>query len=98
MTVKKTVLTFLLFAIMVLMGVSRLEAGNREQGRQRLEESLRRTAAACYAAEGFYPPDVDYLEQNWGIRYDRERYAVHYEIFADNLMPQITVLEKAYEK
>ena len=94
MTVKKTVLTFLLFAIMVLMGFSRLEAGNREQGRQRLEESLRRTAAACYAAEGIYPPDLTYLEAHYGIQIDRNRHNVIYQRIAENLMPDITVLER----
>ena len=88
---KKTILSLLAVAALVLAGLSRLDTG--EQGRQRLERSVRRTAAACYASEGFYPPSVDYMEENWGLQYDRDRYVIRYEVFASNLMPQITVLE-----
>ena len=49
---------------------------------------------ACYAAEGFYPPDVAYMQAHYGLRFDESRFAVRYEIFASNLMPDITVLDK----
>lgn len=91
---KKTWLILLLTGILFLTGINRLEAGQSAQGRQRLEDSVRRTAVACYASEGFYPPSVDYMETNWGLQYDQDRYIVRYEVFASNLMPQITVLEK----
>lgn len=78
-----------------LLGLSSLDRSHREEDRRLLEESLRRGAVACYAAEGFYPPDSDYLCRNYGITYDEARYAVHYVIFASNLMPDITVTERA---
>lgn len=73
--------------------LSNLNQGQGEEGRRQLEDSLRRSAVACYAAEGIYPPDLDYLEAHYGIQIDRSRYAVFYEIFAENLMPGITVVE-----
>ena len=86
----------LLAAVLVcfLIALSRLGQGSREAGRQQLEETLRRTAVACYAAEGFYPPSVDYMVQHYGLQYDEDTYRVHYEIFASNLMPEITVVER----
>lgn len=48
---------------------------------------------ACYAAEGIYPPDLDYLKDHYGVQVDEERYTVFYSVFAENLMPDITVLE-----
>ena len=80
------------------LAVSRLEQDRRAEEKQLLEDVLRRTAAACYAAEGFYPPDVGYMQQYYGLQYDESRYIVHYEVFASNLMPDITVLDKNYEK
>ncbi len=59
-----------------------------------METALRRAAVACYAAEGIYPPTLDYLKQHYGVQIDENRYAVFYEVFADNLMPDITVLVK----
>ena len=47
---------------------------------------------ACYAAEGVYPPNLDYLKEHYGVQVDDARYVVIYSVFADNLMPDITVL------
>ena len=49
---------------------------------------------ACYAAEGFYPPNLDYLEEHYGVQIDKRHFVVHYTAIAENLMPDITVLEK----
>ena len=76
-----------------LLALSNLTQGQGEEGRRQLEDSLRRAAVACYAAEGIYPPTLDYLEEHYGIQIDRDRYAVYYDIFAENLMPGITVVE-----
>ena len=74
--------------------LSNLDRGREAEDRRQLEEALRRACAACYAAEGIYPPDVAYLEEHYGLQVDGERYAVSYDIFAENLMPDITVLER----
>ena len=58
-----------------------------------LEEAVRRGCVACYAAEGRYPPDLEYLKEHYGIQVDEGRYTVRYDAFAENLMPDITVLE-----
>ena len=70
-----------------------LRDGQGEEGRQQLETALRRAAVACYAAEGVYPPTLDYLTEHYGVQIEEDRYTVFYDIFADNLMPDITVLE-----
>lgn len=80
--------------LLFLTGLSNLDRDRAEEGRQQLEQAIRRGAAACYAAEGIYPPDVEYLEEHYGLQIDEERYAVFYEVFASNLMPDITVLER----
>lgn len=80
--------------ILFLVGLSNLDGARSEEGRQQLEEALRRGAVACYATEGIYPPDVEYLKKHYGVQVDEERYAVFYEVFASNLMPDITVLER----
>ena len=79
--------------LIFLTGLSNLRNGHRQEGRQQLEDAIRRAAVACYAAEGIYPPDLEYLEDHYGIQVDRDRYTVSYEIFASNLMPEVTVLE-----
>ena len=93
---------FFLLAMAVLVvfltTVSGLEQRNSDEGRKQLELTLQRCAVACYATEGIYPPDVDYMKEHYGIQIDEERYTVIYEAFAENLMPEIVVLEKKYEE
>lgn len=96
-TVKKpiwaTAIVLVLAAgIWFLTATGNLGDGQKEAGRQQLETALRRAAVACYAAEGIYPPTVQYLTDHYGIQIDREKYHVFYEVFAENLMPDITVL------
>ena len=59
-----------------------------------LEEALRRGAVSCYARDGVYPPTLEELLRRSGVLLDETRYAVDYQIFAENLMPEITVLER----
>jgi len=83
------VIVFLAF----IVSSDRIREQERERSRLRFEASLRQTAVSCYAEEGFYPPDLAYIEKYYGIRIPYERYAVHYEVFAENLMPEISVVE-----
>ena len=78
--------------VMFAAALDGLSAGRDAEDLRQLEEALRRGCAACYAAEGVYPPNLEYLEDHYGIRVDEERYAVFYSAFADNLMPDITVV------
>ena len=70
-----------------------LDSGRAGENRRQLEETLRRGCVACYAAEGVYPPDLEYLQTHYGVQIDQRRYLVYYTAFAENLMPDITVLE-----
>ena len=83
-----------------LIAVNHLEEGHHAEGKTELEDALRRAAVACYAAEGIYPPDLEYMEEHYGIHIDEKRYVVMYTPIASNLMPDITVLEAsaAYEE
>ena len=78
----------------LVTAVSGLGSGQDGEALQQLEESLRRSAVACYAAEGVYPPDLAYLEEHYGVQIDEKRFVVYYDAFASNMMPDITVLEK----
>ena len=76
-----------------LAALSNLNQDHALEDKQQLKTALTRAAVACYAAEGIYPPDIQYLEDHYGIQINKELYTVKYVIFASNLMPDITVLE-----
>ena len=58
------------------------------------QESVRRAAVECYALEGFYPPDLAYLQEHYGLAVDLDRYFVDYQYIASNLVPDITVFPR----
>ena len=59
-----------------------------------LEDSIKDDIVHCYALEGVYPPDIEYIEDNYGLNYDHNRFIVDYNIFADNVMPNFYVIER----
>lgn len=93
---EKALLWLALLALVLALffhGLKNVTEEVSEQGRTKLEDAVRRAAVACYAAEGAYPPDVTYMIEHYGLSVDESRYIVHYDIFAENLMPDITVLD-----
>lgn len=63
---------------------------------QLVEDGIRRNIVQCYAIEGSYPPDLAYLKTYYGVQIDEEKYIVHYESFASNIYPNLTVIEKKW--
>lgn len=59
-----------------------------------LRQSVVQAAVQCYAVEGFYPPSLRYLEENYGLQINRDAFIVSYSVFASNQMPDVTVLQK----
>ena len=85
---------FGMIAAFCIGGMHSAEVKQQEEALRIAEESIRRGAISCYALEGVYPPDYEYLKENYGIRVDEEKYTVFYSVFASNMMPDITVVEK----
>ncbi len=59
-----------------------------------IREAVSRSAAQCYAVEGAYPSSLEYLEKNYGLVLNHDRYYIVYEAFSSNLPPTVEVLEK----
>lgn len=90
-------LRLLVFAAMAAWMVRAVEATAAASGREGLamaEQAVRRAAVSCYALEGAYPASYEDLKERTGVAVDESRYAVFYEIFASNIMPEITVVER----
>ena len=78
--------------VMVVSGLQQTSESSSAEGLRILEDSLRRAVVMNYAIEGRYPESIEYIERNFGIHIDRTRYAVHYRVFASNILPEITVI------
>ena len=87
------VLAILCVLFCFMTALSNLNNGQSAEEKERLEEALSRAAVACYALEGAYPPDLEYLIDNYNVQINTDRFTVKYELYASNLMPDITVLD-----
>lgn len=89
-----SVIIFAVIVLLVWLLFSRASANMDTDGGQTLETALENSAVLCYSLEGFYPPSLDYLADNYGVVVDQEHYIVHYDVFASNMMPDIRVVPK----
>lgn len=78
----------------VIYGLHQAKDAQSEEAIRVAKESIMRAAIRCYALEGVYPPSYEYLKENYGIQIDEGKFSVFYDIFASNLMPDVTVIEK----
>lgn len=78
----------------VLMVDRGILPGASGQSRELIEKAVRRSAVQCYAIEGAYPVSMEDLEKRYGLRVDQERWMVDYRYVADNLSPDITVIQR----
>ena len=64
------------------------------QQKKSLESALHKSVVQCYAMEGRYPESLAYIEEHYGLLYDKERFLVDYEVLGSNIMPDITVIDR----
>jgi type II secretory pathway pseudopilin PulG len=84
---------FAVIAAVFVVGVNNASGSSAEEEKRVAEQSVRRAMISCYAIEGFYPASYEYLRDNYNVKIDEDKYIVDYEVFATNIMPQITIIE-----
>ena len=95
--IKRSLLNLLLFLLIVMIfgfGINNANANLEQEELARVEDNIRKAVANCYSIEGFYPANVDYLEKNYGVIIDRERYHIYYSTIGSNIDPDIAVYQK----
>lgn len=86
----------LLIVVLVLFvaGLNSIQSSNEAEQAKLLEKSVTRSITACYALEGAYPPDIDYLAEHYGLVYDEEQYFIDYQYIGANLRPDVTIIKR----
>ncbi|MEG1633761.1 MAG: hypothetical protein RR314_06870 [Oscillospiraceae bacterium] len=77
-----------------ILGIRSADGARSDEAARVLADSVRRAAVQCYAVEGEYPDTLDYLRENYGVYVDDAEFAVFYDIFASNIMPDVTVVKR----
>lgn len=89
-----TALTAAACIVLLILFSLRVSNSARTQQAQLVRQAVLRAAVNCYATEGFYPPDLQYIIDHYGVQVDSSTFIVSYDAYADNLLPDIRVLER----
>lgn len=74
------------------VGLSGVSKTTEDESLNSTRQAIVRSAVNCYAMEGEYPTGIAYLEENYGLTVNRDKYLIDYDCFASNVMPSIQVL------
>ncbi|WMJ22322.1 hypothetical protein RBG61_10015 [Paludicola sp. MB14-C6] len=58
------------------------------------QQAIERAVVNCYALEGFYPSNIEYLENNYGVLIDHKKYVILYETVGSNVRPYVEVVQR----
>ena len=95
--VPTVLLLFAAVAAWMIRGVGEAAQVSDREGLRMAQQAVRQAAVSCYALQGAYPATYEDLKSSSGVAVDEEKYVVFYEIFASNIMPEITVVERWVE-
>ncbi len=86
-----TFIASILLVVLVIFAVENLSIDVAKEQEVLIKNAVTRSAVQCYALEGAYPSDLQYLIDNYGFYYDQDNYIVHFESLGGNLFPDIQV-------
>jgi|AGTN01.1.fsa_nt_gi hypothetical protein len=78
-------------AAVLLIGLSGYAENYSDKRLSEVRDTVLAYVAQCYALEGEYPPDLDYLAENYGLQLDTAHYTYHYDMYASNILPDVRV-------
>ncbi len=90
--IKPLYLVSLVMLLVFLFGLSSLQENTVSKQMESLETALTRDITHCYAVEGYYPPSLAYIEEHYGLTYDKELFFVDYQPIGSNMRPNVTII------
>ena len=80
--------------IMLAVMSGRILSSNESEQQIILENAVSRSITECYALDGAYPPDINYLVEHYGLTYDNSRYFIDYQYIGANIPPDVTIIRR----
>ncbi len=87
------IIVFILIITIAVIAINSVGKSTESESLSITENSIRRAIITCYAEEGRYPESIEYLQENYGLHISDD-YEVFYDIFAENIMPDVKVVRK----
>ena len=92
------VVLFAAVAVWVVQGVREAARASDVEGLRMAQQAIERAVVSCYSLEGVYPATYEDLKSKSGLAIDEDKYVVFYDIFASNMRPSVTVMERWVEE
>ncbi|MBQ6128574.1 MAG: hypothetical protein IJI51_02825 [Lachnospiraceae bacterium] len=92
-SVNFSVVFFIGIIALFLFGITFISSTSKKDQKQILTDAVSKDVIHCYAVEGYYPLSLKYIEDHYGLTYDKEWYIVDYVPVGDNIMPSVTIVE-----
>ncbi|MCL2889260.1 MAG: hypothetical protein FWE65_02420 [Eggerthellaceae bacterium] len=96
-SILKRILALLIVVLIVLgswFAFNHMNESLRTQSALAIRMAVLNSAQQCAAIEGSYPSSLKYLEDNYGLIINHDKYTVIYDAFASNVMPTVVVIPK----
>ena len=87
------IITIILFIVLIFQ-IQNIALLTKKQQQINLEKALSRDIIECYALEGYYPPDLNYIEEHYGLSYNKSEFFIDYQIEGENIKPTFTIIER----
>ena len=87
-------LLFPAILIIFLLALSSIQDSALQKQQESLETALERDITHCYAVEGYYPPSLSYIEEHYGLTYDKDLFFVDYQPVGSNIRPNVTIIAR----
>jgi hypothetical protein len=89
-----TVSLFAAFVVFVLVMLRNAETSSDDERIIAVHNSIVRASVSAFAFDGSFPDSLEYLTEHYNLVIDLERFAVHYDSVAGNLLPNIITVDR----
>jgi len=85
---------FVAIVLVFCLAVDKVTSASDGAELKLVRDAVKNAALTCYAVEGAYPEDLEYLREHYQLAYDEERFLVTYIPFAPNVIPTIYITQR----
>lgn len=80
--------------LLLLLGITFFSSRNFLNEEMIISEAVAKDIIHCYSVEGFYPENILYIEEQYGLGYDHDKFEIDYIYKGSNIMPEYNVKVK----
>lgn len=93
-SIVRLILLLIIVALIVFffVGTAYIESTTIDRQEESLTNAIERDIVQCYCLEGVYPPNLEYLEEHYGLIYNKNLFFVDYRPIASNIYPDVTII------